>query len=76
MYWYEKENGALLQFEKDAFLKFMREYNHPNMKMRFGYDTKHRVCVDLTLPVKPAPMAIILASLWRRVISASRESAQ
>lgn len=55
MYWYEKENGALLRFEKDAFLKFMREYNHPNMKMMFGYDNKHRFCVDVTLPVKPAP---------------------
>lgn len=55
MYWYEKENGALLRFEKDAFLKFMREYNHPNMKMMFGYDNKHRFCVDITLPVKPAP---------------------
>lgn len=55
MYWYEKENGALLQFEKDAFLKFMREYNHPNMKMMFSYDNKHRFCVDLTLPIKPAP---------------------
>ena len=49
MYWYEKENGALLRFEKDAFLKFMREYNHPNMKMMFGYDNKHRFCVDITL---------------------------
>ena len=53
MYWYEKENGALLRFEKDAFLKFMREYNHP--KMMFSYDNQHRFCVDVRLPVKPAP---------------------
>lgn len=55
MYWYEKENGALLRFEKDAFLKFMREYNHPDMKMMFSYDNQHRFCVDVRLPVKPAP---------------------
>lgn len=23
MYWYEKENGDLLQFEKDCFLRFI-----------------------------------------------------
>ena len=55
MYWYEKENGALLRFEKDAFLKFMREYNHSDMKMMFSYDNQHRFCVDVRLPVKPAP---------------------
>ena len=55
MYWYEKENGDLLKFEKDSFLKFMREYNHPNTKMMFSFDKKHRFCVDVTLPVKPAP---------------------
>ena len=55
MYWYEKENGDLLNFEKQAFLQFMREYNHPNMKMMFSYDNRHRFCVDIALPVKPAP---------------------
>ena len=44
MYWYEKENGDLLKFEKESFLKFMREYNHPNTKMMFSFDKKHRIC--------------------------------
>lgn len=35
MYWYEKENGALLQCEKEGFIQFMREYNNREMKMSF-----------------------------------------
>lgn len=40
MYWYEKENGDLLKFEKDCFLRFMREYNHPDMKMVFKIENE------------------------------------
>lgn len=41
MYWYEKENGDLLKFEKQSFLQFMQEYNHPGMKLMFSYDNRH-----------------------------------
>jgi|GEM_PF-1126759 len=52
MYWYEKENGALLQCEKDGFIQFMREYNNREMKMSFLFDEQRRFCVNLLLPVK------------------------
>lgn len=55
MHWYEKENGDLLKCEKDGFKQFMREYGHPDMKMQFSCDKQRRFCVDIKLPVKPAP---------------------
>lgn len=55
MYWYEKENGALLQCEKDGFIQFMREYNNREMKMSFLFDEQRRFCVNLLLPVKMSP---------------------
>ena len=42
MYWYEKENGALLQCEKEGFIQFMREYNNREMKMSFLFDQQRR----------------------------------
>lgn len=55
MYWYEKENGSLLKFEKECYLQFMREYNHPNEKLAFSFDKQHRFCVDIEIPFKVAP---------------------
>lgn len=55
MYWYQKENGALLEFEKACFIRFMKEYSNPNIRLAFSYDKSRRFCVDVTLPVKPAP---------------------
>lgn len=60
MYWYEKENKSLLNFEKNCYFQFMREYNHPQQKLTFAFDNKRRFCVDITLPFKVAP-----ESLWR-----------
>ena len=54
-YWYEKEGGSLLQFEKECYFQFMREYNHPQVELRFSFDKKRRFCVDMVLPFKAAP---------------------
>lgn len=54
-YWYEKEGGSLLKFEKECYFQFMREYNHPQQRLSFSYDNKRRFCVDITLPFKVAP---------------------
>ena len=54
-YWYEKENGNLLKFEKECYFQFMREYNHPKQKLSFSFDKKRRFCVDISLPFKAAP---------------------
>lgn len=54
-YWYEKENGGLLQFERNCYFEFMRKYNNPQQKLSFSYDKQRRFCVDITLPFKPAP---------------------
>lgn len=54
-YWYEKDNGSLLQFEKDCYFQFMREYNHPGQRLTFSFDKQRRFCVDIALPFKAAP---------------------
>lgn len=51
-YWYEKEGGSLLRFERECYFQFLREYNHPQVELRFSYDKKHRFCVDIVLPFK------------------------
>ncbi|MEY8428136.1 hypothetical protein AALA00_10555 [Lachnospiraceae bacterium 46-15] len=56
-YWYEKENGELLRFEKECYLQFMREYNHRDVKLAFVFDKKNHFCVEITLPFKAAPDA-------------------
>lgn len=56
-YWYEKENGELLRFEKDCYLKFMKEYNNPDERLTFCFDKNHRFCVEIALPFKVAPDA-------------------
>lgn len=61
MYWYEKENGELLRFEKECYLQFMREYKHPDMRLSFMFDSMHRFCVEITLPFKMDPKAA-----WRK----------
>jgi len=54
-YWYEKENGALLNFEKQCYFNFMKEYNHPGLRVSFDYDKQHRFCVEVVIPFKAAP---------------------
>ncbi len=54
-YWYEKENGSLLQFEKECYFKFMRDYNNSQLKLQFSYDKCKRFCVDISLPFKVSP---------------------
>ena len=52
--WYEQDPD-LLQFEKDCFARFYREYNNPELEIRIGFDKKHRFCVSISLPFKAAP---------------------
>nr|WP_317343641.1 hypothetical protein [Blautia caecimuris] len=54
-YWYEKEHGSMLRFEKECYFQFMREYNHPQQRLSFSFDNKKRFCVDISLPFKIAP---------------------
>lgn len=54
-YWYEKDSGSLLRFEKECYLQFMRDYNHPDQRLTFFFDKQRRFCVDIALPFKAAP---------------------
>lgn len=60
-YWYEAEGGSLLEFEKNCFFQFLREYNNPNVQLQFSFDKKRRFCVDIALPFKVSP-----ETPWRR----------
>lgn len=54
-YWYQKENGALYQFERNCYFQFMKEYSHPNLKLAFSFDNKRRFVTDVAIPFKAAP---------------------
>ena len=53
-YWYEKESGALLNFEKECYFKFLKDYNHPDLFIQFSYDNRNRFCVEVEIPFKAA----------------------
>lgn len=54
-YWYLKENGALLAFEKECLIRFLREYANPNARLKFMFDKQKRFCAEFHLPFKIAP---------------------
>lgn len=53
MYWYEKDRD-LYEFERSCYFKFMKEYAHPDLKLQFSFDNKHRFVVLIELPFKAA----------------------
>lgn len=53
-YWYQKDKD-LYEFEKNCYFQFMREYNHPDLKIGFAFDKKNRFVVNVSIPFKVAP---------------------
>jgi len=49
MYWYEKDR-SLFQFEKDCYMQFLREYNHPDCRIEFTYDKENHFIVLVDIP--------------------------
>lgn len=52
--WYE-EDPELLEFEKECFIRFRKDYNCPDMRIQMGFDKDHRLCVRIRFPFRAEP---------------------